>query len=79
MDRDSSSSRKFFDYIVVGCGGIGSAALYWLSKRAQNGVLGIEQFSLGHANGGSQDHSRIIRMAYHDDAYTRLTPDAYKA
>ena len=24
------------------------------------GVLGIEQFKLGHENGGSQDHSRIM-------------------
>ncbi|XP_060579149.1 monomeric sarcosine oxidase-like [Ruditapes philippinarum] len=71
--------RKVYDYIVVGCGGIGSAALYWLSKRAGSGVLGIEQFELGHHNGGSQDHSRIIRMAYHDDIYTKLTPETYKA
>lgn len=71
--------RKLYEYVVVGCGGIGSAALYWLSKRAGSGVLGIEQFNLGHDNGGSQDHSRIIRMAYHDDIYTKLTPDTYKA
>ena len=25
-----------------------------------SGVLGIEQFQLGHDNGGSQDHSRIM-------------------
>ena len=24
------------------------------------GVLGIEQFKLGHVNGGSEDHSRIM-------------------
>ena len=30
----SVNSRKCFDYIVIGCGGIGSATLYWLSKRA---------------------------------------------
>ncbi len=52
---------------VVGCGGIGSAALYWLSHEAAKGgeeVLGIDQFELGHPNGGSQDHSRIIRLRY---------------
>ncbi|XP_053376207.1 monomeric sarcosine oxidase-like [Mercenaria mercenaria] len=70
--------EKVYDYVVVGCGGIGSAALYWLSKRAGSGVLGLEQFELGHDNGGSQDHSRIIRMAYHDDIYTKLTPEIYK-
>lgn len=31
------TGRRMFDYIVVGCGGIGSAALYWLSKRAKGG------------------------------------------
>lgn len=75
----ATEGRRFFDYIVVGCGGIGSAAVYWLSKRAHSGVLGLEQFELGHENGGSQDHSRIIRMAYHDDIYTKLTPETYKA
>lgn len=28
---------KLYDYVVIGCGGIGSAALYWLSKRAGSG------------------------------------------
>jgi tRNA A37 threonylcarbamoyladenosine dehydratase len=31
------NSRIFYDYIVVGCGGIGSATVYWLSKRAGTG------------------------------------------
>lgn len=68
-----------YDYIVLGCGGIGSAALYWLAKRAGSDVLGIEQFQLFHHNGGSQDYSRIIRLAYHQEKYARLTPYAYKA
>ena len=34
-----TSDRRFFDYIVVGCGGIGSAAVYWLSKRAHSGTI----------------------------------------
>ncbi|MDB9529669.1 N-methyl-L-tryptophan oxidase [Oscillatoria sp. CS-180] len=70
---------KHFDYIVLGCGGIGSAALYWLSKRVGTDVLGIEQFPLFHHNGGSQDYSRIIRLAYHQEKYARLTPFAYQA
>lgn len=24
---------RYYEYIVLGCGGIGSGALYWLSKR----------------------------------------------
>lgn len=71
--------KTHFDYIVLGCGGIGSAALYWLAKRAGADVLGIEQFPLFHDNGGSQDYSRIIRLAYHQEKYARLTPFAYQA
>ena len=68
-----------FDYIVLGCGGIGSAAVYWLARRAGAQVLGLEQFKLGHERGGSQDFSRIIRLAYHHEHYTRLLPHAYAA
>lgn len=68
-----------YEYIVLGCGGIGSAALYWLSRRAGAEVLGIEQFKLFHVNGGSQDYSRIIRHYYHKDNYARLTPHTYAA
>ena len=56
----------------------GSAALYWLSKSGKS-VLGIEQFKLGHSSGGSQDHSRIIRLAQHQEAYAALAPHAYRA
>ncbi|XP_064611531.1 monomeric sarcosine oxidase-like [Liolophura sinensis] len=76
---DSPAMKSHYDYIVVGCGGIGSSAVYWLSKRVGNGVLGLEQFKLGHVNGGSQDHSRIIRLQYNEAKYTRLTRDTYKA
>lgn len=68
-----------YDYIVLGCGGIGSAALYWLARRAGSTVLGIEQFKLFHGNGASQDYSRIIRYYYHKDCYARLTPHTYAA
>nr|XP_006819316.1 PREDICTED: peroxisomal sarcosine oxidase-like [Saccoglossus kowalevskii] len=71
------SEPQYFEYIVIGCGGIGSAATYWLAKRAGKDVLGLEQFKLGHDNGGSQDHSRIIRMLYHEECYTKLVRDTY--
>ncbi len=71
--------RREFDYIVIGCGGIGSGAAYWLARRAGADVLGIEQFALGHDSGGSQDHSRIIRLMYHDAKYTALSPLTYTA
>lgn len=71
------NGRRHFDYIVVGCGGVGSGTTYWLSKLAGPNVLALEKFQLGHVNGGSQDVSRIIRLAYHDDRYTKLSPHAY--
>jgi len=69
--------RRDWDAIVVGLGGIGSAAAYWLSCRLGDRVLGLEQFELGHSNGASQDHSRIIRYSYHRPDYVRLARRAY--
>lgn len=71
--------KTAFEFIVIGCGGIGSAAAYWLARSAGREVLAIEQFALGHDRGESQDHSRIIRLSYHDAAYTALTPHTYTA
>ena len=64
------------DVIVVGLGGLGSAAAYWLA-RAGVTVLGFEQFELGHDRGASQDHSRLIRLSYHEASYVRLAHAAY--
>lgn len=71
MNRD-------FDVIVIGVGGIGSAACYW-ATRSGAAVLGLEQFDLFHGNGASQDHSRIIRLAQHEEPYASLAPSAYHA
>lgn len=65
--------------IVVGLGGLGSAALYRLSSELGAGVLGLEQFELGHHRGASQDHSRIIRLAQHQAHYAALAAPAYAA
>ncbi|XP_077982828.1 monomeric sarcosine oxidase-like [Glandiceps talaboti] len=76
----STNVPQYFEYIVVGCGGIGSATVYWLSKTiGGKNVLGLEQFKLGHDNGGSQDHSRIIRLLYDEVCYTKLVRDTYTA
>jgi sarcosine oxidase len=71
--------RRDYEYIVVGLGGIGSAAAYRLARRAGADVLGLEQFDIGHDRGASQDHSRIIRRSYHSPAYVRLADAAYNA
>jgi len=71
--------RRSYEYIVLGLGGLGSGAAYWLSRRAGAEVLGLEQFELGHVRGESQDHSRIIRLSYHAPAYVQLAKRAYDA
>lgn len=71
--------RTDYNHIVLGCGGIGAGALFWLARRAGGDVLGLEQFKLFHHNGSSQDRSRIIRLIYHKRDYARLMPHAYAA
>ncbi|HXW51673.1 MAG TPA: N-methyl-L-tryptophan oxidase [Candidatus Acidoferrales bacterium] len=71
--------RTDYEHIVLGLGGIGSGAAYWLSRRAGADVLGLEQFELGHVRGESQDHSRIIRLSYHRPDYVAFAKRAYEA
>ncbi len=52
-----------FDVIVLGVGGVGSAALFHLARRGFR-VLGIDQFDLGHDRGSSHGETRVIRSAY---------------
>ena len=70
--------KTSYDAIVLGLGGIGAGTLYRLARGSAD-VLGIEQFELGHIRGGSQDHSRIIRLSYHTPAYVELAKQAYGA
>lgn len=71
--------RRDYKYIVLGVGGLGSGAAYWLARRAGREVLGLEQFEFGHERGGSHDHSRIIRLSYHTPGYVQLAKAAYDA
>lgn len=71
-------ARTDWDAIVIGLGGIGSGAACWLSRSLGSGVLGLEQFELGHDRGASADHSRIIRLSYHRPDYVRLARRAYE-
>jgi sarcosine oxidase len=52
-----------YDAIVIGVGGMGSAAVYHLARRGAR-VLGIERFEIPHDRGSSHGLSRIIRLAY---------------
>lgn len=65
-----------FDTIVIGAGGMGSAAAYYLSKAGQR-VLLLEQFELDHSKGSSYGDSRVIRYAYNSPVYINLMRAAY--
>jgi sarcosine oxidase len=54
---------RVFDQIVIGAGGMGSAAIYELARRGQR-VLGLEQFTVPHELGSSAGATRIFRFAY---------------
>jgi sarcosine oxidase len=65
------------DVIVVGLGGMGSAAAWHLARRGAS-VLGFEQFRRGHDRGSSHGSTRIIRQAYYEHpAYVPLVRRAY--
>lgn len=67
-----------FDVIVVGLGGMGSAAAYHLARRGQR-VLGLEKYTPAHDRGSSHGGSRIIRQSYFEDpAYVPLLLRAYE-
>lgn len=66
------------DVIVIGLGGMGSAAAYHLAARGQR-VLGLERFTPAHDRGSSHGGSRIIRQSYFEDpAYVPLLLRAYE-
>src|SRR5688572_32973817 len=69
---------KAYDAIVLGTGGVGSAALFHLARRGLR-VLGIDRFTPGHDRGSSHGETRIIRQAYfeHPD-YVPLLLRAYE-
>jgi sarcosine oxidase len=67
-----------YDVIIIGVGGMGSAAAYQLAKRGKR-VLGIERFDIPHSFGSSHGISRIIRLPYYEDpAYVPLLRRAYE-
>jgi sarcosine oxidase len=67
-----------FDVIIVGTGGIGSAAAYHLAARGRR-VLGLDRFPIAHDRGSSHGQTRLIRQAYfeHPD-YVPLLLRAYE-
>ncbi len=61
-----------YDVIVIGLGGMGSAAAYRLAQRGLR-VLGLDRHPPVHDQGSSHGSSRITRQAYFEDpAYVPL-------
>ncbi|MDQ2727293.1 MAG: N-methyl-L-tryptophan oxidase [Actinomycetota bacterium] len=58
--------RTDSDVIVVGLGGMGSAAAAHLARRGRR-VIGLERFGSAHAYGSSHGDSRVYRQAYFED------------
>src|ERR671918_1995859 len=65
FNQPELGSRRMerYDVVVVGVGGMGSAALYHLARRGKR-VLGIERFEIPNELGSSHGVTRIIRQAY---------------
>ena len=67
-----------FDVIIIGLGGMGSAAAYHLAARGKR-VLGFDQFSPPHDKGSSHGKNRVFRQAYYEDpSYVPLLLRAYE-
>ena len=65
MATMSAGSPGIYDAIVVGVGGMGSAACYHLARRGLR-TLGLERFDIPHTMGSSHGITRIIRLAYYE-------------
>lgn len=64
--------------IVLGIGGVGSAALYHLAKRGVR-AIGVDRFNPPHDRGSSHGQTRVIRQAYFEHSnYVPLLKEAYR-
>ncbi|MDZ4833010.1 MAG: N-methyl-L-tryptophan oxidase [Candidatus Melainabacteria bacterium] len=66
-----------FEFAVVGAGGMGSAAAYYLAREGKSVVV-IEQFEIGHIRGASHGENRIIRYSYEYQDYVKLAKESYR-
>jgi monomeric sarcosine oxidase len=67
-----------YDVVVVGLGGVGSAAAAALARRGRR-VLGLDRYPPAHDRGASHGETRIVRKAYFEGAgYVPLLHRAYE-
>jgi sarcosine oxidase len=66
------------DFLVVGLGAMGSAALYQLAKRGAK-VIGLDRFTPPHTMGSSHGETRITRQAVGEGRdYVPLVIDSHR-
>jgi monomeric sarcosine oxidase len=69
---------KHYDLIVLGTGGVGSAALHHAASRGLS-CLGIDRFPPAHDRGSSHGESRLIRLSYFEHAnYVPMLKRSYE-
>ena len=67
-----------YDAIVIGVGGMGSAAVYHLARRGLR-VLGIERYDIPNEMGSSHGVTRMIRLSIQEGpSYVPLVRRAYE-
>ena len=67
-----------YDAIVLGVGGMGSAAVYHLARRGMK-VLGLDRYDIPNDMGSSHGVTRVIRLAYYEDpSYVPLLRRAFE-
>ena len=71
------SQTNHTDIVIIGAGGMGSAAAYHLAKAGHAPLL-LEQFTVGHTFGSSHGGSRITRYANPDIDDARVIPATYE-
>ncbi len=76
--REPGTGRLGYDVIIVGAGGMGTAAATHLAARGQR-VLVLERHHLAHDRGSSHGLTRIIRLAYFEHpSYVPLLRRAFE-
>lgn len=65
-----------YDVIVIGAGGVGSAAAYHCARDGKR-VLLLEQFTVGHTRGSSHGDSRIIRYTHNKMEHADQMPATF--
>jgi len=70
--------RQHFDCIVIGFGGMGSAAMRYAALTGRS-VLGIDQHGPAHTHGSSHGQTRVIRKSYFEHPnYVPMLLESYE-